>query len=52
MLISLEAKIIELHLRHYKQDEVVAVLKTGKPRISRCIRQLHQTAFISDTLRI
>jgi hypothetical protein len=45
---SLEAKIIELHLRHYTHDEIIAVLETGKPRLSRCIRQFHQTALIPD----
>jgi hypothetical protein len=49
---SLEAKITELHLLHYTQDEIVAALKTGKPWFSRYIRQFHQTALIPDALRI
>jgi hypothetical protein len=35
---SLEAKIIDLHLRHSTQEEIVVVLKTGKLRIFRRVR--------------
>jgi hypothetical protein len=49
---SLEAKTIELHLRNDAQDEIVAVFAAGRSRVSRCIGQFHQTAFIPDALII
>jgi hypothetical protein len=47
-----EAKIIELHLGHHTQDQIVAFLRTRKPRVSRCIRAFHRSGVIPNALRI
>jgi hypothetical protein len=52
MTTTVEAQIIELHLRHYTQDLIVATLKTGKPRVSRCIKEFHRSEVIPGPLRI
>jgi transposase len=52
MTTSVDAQIVELHLRHYTQELIVATLKTGKPRVSRCIREFHQSGVIPSALRI
>jgi transposase len=52
MTTPVEAQIIELHLRHYTQDLIVATLKTGKPRVSRCIKEFHRSGVIPGALRI
>jgi hypothetical protein len=49
---SVEAQVIELHLRHYTQDQIIATLRTGKPRISRCIREFHQSGVVPESLRL
>jgi hypothetical protein len=43
MLTSIEAQIIQLHLRYFTQEQITAALKTGKPPVSRCIRDFRQT---------
>jgi hypothetical protein len=42
MSASIKAQIIPLHLRHFTQDQITAALRTGKPRVSRCIRGFHK----------
>jgi hypothetical protein len=49
---SVEAKIIELHFRRYKQDEITAMLHTSKTRGSRSIRHFHETRIVPDALRL
>jgi transposase len=52
MAVSTEAKIIELYLRHYTQDEIAMILKTGHIRVSRAIHEFKTSGIIPDTLRI
>jgi hypothetical protein len=52
MAVSTEAKIIELHLRHCTQDEIVMILKTGHTRVSRTIRKFKTSGIIPDTMQI
>jgi transposase len=49
---SLEAKVIELHLRHQTQDEIASVLRTSKSRVSRSVREFHETGLIPTAFRI
>jgi hypothetical protein len=35
MSASIEIQIIQLHLRHFKQDQIAAALRTWKPRVLR-----------------
>jgi transposase len=52
MSTSIEAKIVELHLRHLIQEEIAAPLRTGRNRISRCLRKFHYSGAIPDSHRI
>jgi hypothetical protein len=52
MSTSIEAQIIQLHLRHFTQDQITAALRTGKPRVSRCIRDFWQTGITPKARRI
>jgi DNA-binding transcriptional regulator GbsR (MarR family) len=49
---SLEAKIIELRLRHQTQDEIALAFQTSKSRVSRPVREFHETGLIPTALRI
>jgi hypothetical protein len=49
---SVEQQIIQLQLRHFPQDQIVARLKTGKPRVSSCICEFRRTGIIPEALRI
>jgi hypothetical protein len=49
---SVEAKIVESHIRRYTQDEVIVVLHTSKTRVSRSIRHFRETHFILDASRV
>jgi hypothetical protein len=51
-MVSIEAKIIELYLRHCTQDEIAMILKTGHTRVSRAIHEFGISGIIPDTLRI
>jgi hypothetical protein len=52
MSTSIKAKIVELHLRHLMQEEIVGTLRTGRSRISRCPRASHHPGTIPDSRRI
>jgi hypothetical protein len=47
-----EAKNIELHLGHHTQDQIVPLLKTGKPWLSRCTQEFHRSGIIPNALGI
>jgi hypothetical protein len=47
-----EAKPIKLHLGHHAQDQIVALLRTGKPRASRCIQESHRCDAVPKVLKI
>jgi hypothetical protein len=49
---SVEAKIIELHFGHHAHDQTVALLRAGKPLVSRCIREFHCSDVIPNALTI
>jgi transposase len=49
---SVEARVIDLHLRHHTQDEIDAALHTSKTRVSRSVRHLHEIALIPNALRV
>jgi hypothetical protein len=52
MSTSVEAQIIQLHLRHFMKDQITTALRTGKPQVSRCIRDFRQTGIIPEARRI
>jgi hypothetical protein len=43
---SVEAKITAPHLGHHTQDQIVALLRTGKPRLPRCHGEFHRFGVI------
>jgi transposase len=47
----MQARVIELHLRHHTQDEIAAALRSSKTRVSRLIRHFHETGLIPNALR-
>jgi hypothetical protein len=47
-----EAKTIELHLRHFTPEEIAAVLTTGLNRMSGCLRELHDSGTDPDSHHI
>jgi hypothetical protein len=52
MSTSIEAQSIQLHLRNFTHNQITAVLRTGKPRVSRCIHDFRQTWIIQEARRI
>jgi hypothetical protein len=49
---SVEAKIIEFHLCRYMQDKMTVALHTSKARVSRSVRDFHETGFVPGPLRV
>jgi hypothetical protein len=47
-----EAKIVELNLRHYRQDKIATAIHKSKPRVSRSIRYFPETGLIPDALPV
>jgi hypothetical protein len=41
--------IVELHLQHFVQKEIAAALRTGRDRVSRCLREFHHSSAIPDS---
>jgi hypothetical protein len=39
---------VGLHLRHFAQEEIAAALRTGRDRVSRCLRKFHHPSTIPD----
>jgi hypothetical protein len=49
MSTSFETVIVELHLRHFVQEEIAAGLRTGRDRVYRCLREFHYFSTIPDS---
>jgi hypothetical protein len=49
MSTSIETMIVELHLQHFVQKEIAAALRTGRDRVSRCLREFHHSSAIPDS---
>jgi hypothetical protein len=41
--------ILELHLRHFAQEEIATALRTGRDRASRGLREFHHYSTIPDS---
>jgi hypothetical protein len=48
---SVEARVIELHLRHHTQDEIAAALRPSKTPVSRSIPHFYEIGLIKNALR-
>jgi hypothetical protein len=52
MSTSIEAKILELHLRHFTQEAIAPALRTRRDRISRCLREFQRSDAIPESHHI